>query len=316
MKLPRGSFGDLRAAFADAGYEFRDVAHAAWQARGDTVATLYKSGKLVLQGRAVDVWVLAAEELGGTVVKRSGGGAGPSTSRSPSSVGARPEGSGPFAGALAKLPEPRPASWIGIDEAGKGDYFGPLVVAAARVEDKDLALLAELGVGDSKRISDKKVHGIAKDIAQVVPHHVLVLMPERYNDLYERIGNLNRLLAWAHATVAENLLESGTSAELILSDQFSKADLISSRLKERGKQCRFFQRTKAEDDPAVGAASIFARSAFLRGLERLESANGVALAKGAGAPVVAAGHTLVADHGPAVLGRVAKLHFKTTRTLV
>ena len=222
----------------------------------------------------------------------------------------------PYSSALEKLPSPLPSAWIGIDEAGKGDYFGPLVVAAARVELEQLPLLRQLGVGDSKTLSDKKAHAIADELKHFVPHHVLRLMPPKYNELYARIGNLNHLLAWAHATVAENLLEQEVTAELILSDQFSKVNLVQSRLKARGRALTHIQRTKAEDDPAVACASIFARSAFLRGLEQLGREVGIPLAKGAGPPVIAAGRAFVQARGAEALGQVAKLHFKTTQSLI
>lgn len=312
LKLPRQAWAPLRAHFDEAGFEFRRVDHAEWQARGDCIATLYSSGKLVLQGASIDAWELLAEELGASATKRTGPAA---DAREPADVvpGAAPVTR--FADAIARLPRPRPTAWIGIDEAGKGDYFGPLVVAAARVHVDQLPLLAELGVGDSKGLSDKKVLALARELQHVVPNKRLVLMPPRYNELYGRIRNLNKLLAWAHAACAENLLETGVEAELILSDQFASTDLITPRLKERAKALRFVQRTRAEEDPAVACASIFARAEFLRRLDVLSKEVGVTLAKGAGPPVLAAGREYVGRLGAAALGDVAKLHFKTTQSL-
>lgn len=319
LKFPAIAGTKYRALLTDAGFDFRSAPHADWQARGDAIITLYTSGKLVIQGQHVDAWVLAAEELGGSV-KKWAGAPRETDATAPTDGGAAapvsvPDGAGRFAAAIAKLPAPTPDAWIGIDEAGKGDYFGPLVTAAARVETSQLPLLAELGVGDSKALTDKRVLAIAAELRHVVPFEKVVLLPSKYNDLYARIGNLNKLLAWAHATAAEGLLEKGTTAELILSDQFAKRDLISSRLKERGKQLRFTQRTRAEEDPAVACASIFARSEFLHRMRSLSDEHGIELPKGAGPPVLAAGRRYVAERGFTHLGQIAKLHFKTTTQL-
>ena len=292
-------------------------AHAAWQRRGDgVVATLYNSGKLVVQGRDTDDIVALAQSLGGAVRKQSGGTALARTGESAAHDATRadqPRGAAaPFAAAIAKLPSPAPAAWIGVDEAGKGDYFGPLIVTAARVHVDQLPLLQELGVADSKALSDKRVKELARLLKSVVPFKRVLLMPPRYNELYAKTRNLNRLLAWAHATSIETLLESGVDAELALSDQFAPTDLITPRLKERGRAIRFVQRTKAEEDPAVACASIYARAEFLFRLDELEGALGMPLHKGAGPPVLAAARAIVRAKGEGALADVAKLHFRTT----
>ncbi len=310
IRLAKTRADEVRRLLDAAGFELRSAPHAFFQGRDpNAIITFYRSGKVVLQGRGIDAWVLALEELGGAVRKRAGGD---SQVELPTSV----EGDAtPFAAALAKLPNPTPTAWVGVDECGKGDYFGPLIVAAARVDASQLPLLAELGVADSKALTDKKIRAIEKDIAAVVPFACVVLMPPKYNDLYGKIGNLNRLLAWGHATAAENVLEQA-DAELILSDQFAKANLIGPKLKERGKRCRFVQRTKAEDDPAVACASVFARAEFLRRMEQLERDHDVKLHKGAGSPVLAAARKIVKEHGADALGNLAKLHFRTTQKVV
>ena len=327
MKISATAGSSLKQQLAACDFSFASAAYAHWQARGDAIVTYYQSGKLVLQGKHVEPWVLAVEELGGTVSKwagqpRDGASAPTADATSKGAAGSKKPvaGDGPntgtrFDAAIAKLPKPYPTAWIGIDETGKGDYFGPLVVVAARVELEQLPLLAELGVGDSKRIPDSKILKLAAQLKAIVPFEKVVLMPPAYNALYGKIGNLNKLLAWAHATAAEGLLENGTTAELILSDQFSKADIISSRLKERGKQLRFTQRTRAEEDPAVGCASIFARAEFLYRMKQLSEETGVEIPKGAGSPVLSVGRSLVASRGGQVLDSIAKLHFKTTGQL-
>lgn len=297
----------LRELLAGNDFAFSQPAHTFWQGRGEgAVVSFYTSGKVVVQGKEADRWAGIVEAAAdGTVHRRA---AAPARSAG----AAASVGGAPFAAGIAMLPEPKPNAWVGIDETGKGDYFGPLVVVAARVEVAQLPLLAELGVDDSKKLTDKRALAIAADLEKVVPYRSMVLMPTKYNELYARIGNLNQLLAWAHAATAEDVLEVA-DAELILSDQFSKANLVERRLKERGRQCRYQQRTKAEDDPAVGAASILARAVFVRRMAQLSESFGIELPKGAGPPVLAAARRIVAERGPEALGDVAKLHFRTTQ---
>lgn len=296
------------------GFELRSLNHAFWQARGPgAVVSFYQSGKLVLQGKnAVEI----ARMLGVIDDKP----ACDSTTAPQIASGARaaveaPAVASPYAPAIAKLPTPAPSRWIGIDEAGKGDYFGPLVVAAALVEDSQLGWLEELGVGDSKRIPDGRIIELDHLLRDPIAHSVVMLLPETYNRLYGQMKNLNLLLAWGHATAAAELLEKH-DAELILSDQFTRANHVQRALDKRQIRVPFVQRTRAEDDPAVGVASIFARAAFLRGMRKLSRESGVKLPLGAGAPIVPAGKKLVARHGPDALERYAKTHFKTTAKIL
>jgi ribonuclease HIII len=140
---------------------------------------------------------------------------------------------------------------------------------------------------------------------------VVVIGPERYNALYEKFKNLNRLLAWGHARVIENLLELKPDCPRALSDQFANPRLVQNALMEKGRGIQLEQRTKAESDPAVAAASILARAQFVDWLAKEGRVLGTSLPKGASAAVKAAGCSLVRREGPAVLGKVAKLHFKT-----
>ncbi|TVQ99324.1 MAG: ribonuclease HIII [Deltaproteobacteria bacterium] len=312
----------LRSFLTGAGFAFSDLPYAHWQARraGATVS-FYRSGKLLVQGRDCDPLCAELDALlqHSAPPQAATRAATRTTDRSAprddtSDAADRiPSAARRFLVARSRLPDPLPDAWVGIDETGKGDYFGPLVVAAARVHVDDLGWLAELGVGDSKGLTDARATQLAQTLAPTIPHHVLVLAPDRYNELYAEIGNLNHLLAWAHAAAADSLLAE-TDAELILSDQFTRTDLISRRLRtrEHTRSVRFTQRTRAEDDAAVACASILARARFLAELRRLERAFGVKLAKGAGSPVLKAGRALVRDHGRERLRDVAKLHFKTT----
>lgn len=205
---------------------------------------------------------------------------------------------------------------IGIDESGKGDYFGPLVIAAVFVDATTQSELALMQVRDSKTISDGRILEMAPDIKTICPHSVIAIGPQKYNELYAKIKNLNRLLAWGHAKALENLLERGVTCERAISDQFGDERLILNALQEKGRKIVLDQRTKAESDLAVAAASILARAEFLLRLKRLSAEVGTTLPKGASPTVELAAKMVVKKHGRERLGTVAKLHFKTTKAVL
>ena len=192
------------------------------------------------------------------------------------------------------------SSRIGSDESGKGDYFGPLVIAAAFVTPEIEPDLKLMEVRDSKRISDGRVLELARDLRQVCKHSIVAIGPQRY-----------RLLAWGHARALENLLEQVT-CELAIADQFGDERFILNALLEKGKRIRLVQRPKAEEDLAVAAASILARAEFLTRLKRLSDEVGTSLPKGASPAVELAARMVVKKHGQERLSTIAKLHFKTT----
>jgi ribonuclease HIII len=204
---------------------------------------------------------------------------------------------------------------IGIDESGKGDYFGPLVIAGVRVTPELEPDLRLIGVRDSKCISDGRIFEIAPDIRTLCRHSIVAIGPQRYNELYSRIGNLNRLLAWGHARALENLLEE-SSCPLAISDQFGDERFILNALLQKGQAIRLIQRPKAEEDLAVAAASILARGEFLTRLKRLSQEIGVTLPKGASQAVETAARVVVNKLGQDGLAKVAKLHFKTTQRVL
>ncbi|MBM4125341.1 MAG: ribonuclease HIII [Nitrospira sp.] len=207
------------------------------------------------------------------------------------------------------------SSRIGIDESGKGDYFGPLVIAAALVTPATEPDLRLMGVRDSKKISDNRILELARDIRLVCPHSIVPIGPPRYNELYAKIRNLNRLLAWGHARALENLLGQ-VDCDLAIADQFGDERFVLNALLEKGKQIRLVQKPKAEADMAVAAASILARSEFLTRLKRLSDEIGLPLPKGASHQVELAARLVVKKHGQEGLGTVAKLHFKTTQAVL
>ena len=208
---------------------------------------------------------------------------------------------------------------FGIDESGKGDFFGPLVVAGVYT---DAAIARELiagGVMDSKRVSsDQRIRQLAGLILATpgLLADVLVLSPEKYNQLHAKIGNVNRLLAWGHARVIENLLARKPDCPRSLSDQFAaNPRTLASALMENGRRIILDQRTKAESDVAVAAASILARAKFIDWLDRAARDHGVVLPKGAGPQVVATARAWARDRGEASMAQVAKMHFKTASGL-
>jgi len=200
---------------------------------------------------------------------------------------------------------------IGSDESGKGDVFGPLVGGAVYLPDGQESVLAELGVKDSKRTSDNRCRELAEVIKRGYKHAVVAIGPERYNALYEKFRNLNRLLAWAHARAIENILAE-VPARLAITDQFGDERFVLNALLEKGRAIELVQQPRAEEDMAVAAASILARAEFLKRLYFLSKDLGVDLPKGASAMVEEAGVRLVRLHGPGILEKAAKTHFKTT----
>ena len=207
----------------------------------------------------------------------------------------------------------RDPGWIGIDESGKGDYFGPLVVAGVYLGPDQAPEMLHLGVRDSKRLSDKRVGEIAHQLSSKVLSSVLVIGPKRYNEIYEKMKNLNRILAWGHARVLENLLQQ-VDCPRALSDQFGDERFILNALMEKGKKIHLEQRHRAESDPAVAAASILARAEFVKRLDQLSRQVGLSLPKGASKSVEAAALRLARRDGQKALLQVAKWHFRTTHT--
>lgn len=204
---------------------------------------------------------------------------------------------------------------IGIDESGKGDYFGPLVIAAVYVNAESEPDLRLMEVRDSKRISDGRILEMAPDIRQACKHSVVAIGPQRYNELYAKIRNLNRLLGWGHARALENLLEQ-VDCGLVIADQFGDERFVRSALLEKGKQVRLIQKPKAETELAVAAASILARAEFLLRLKRLSEDVGTSLPKGASSAVELAARMVLKKHGKDRLATIAKMHFKTTQAVL
>jgi len=236
------------------------------------------------------------------------------------------EGSGPPS--QPKVIEPPPAveaAHIGTDEAGKGDYFGPMVCAACYLDVEVADVLRALGVMDSKKLSDKKIRYLAGEIRRALPGRfsVVVIQPTRYNSLYEELRaegkNLNSMVAWGHARGIKNLVvDHKIDSEYVVIDKFADERYMRDLLTRhsRTRDLPLDQRTKAESDIAVAAASILARDAFVNWLDEQSAKLGLPLPKGASDTVIAAAQKLVAEHGPDRLRQYAKLSFKTTQRVL
>ena len=208
------------------------------------------------------------------------------------------------------------AGWIGTDESGKGDVFGPLVAAAVAVDPQAVAALQKAGVKDCKQLSDKKVAVLAEKIRDLCAGRFreLVLPPSRYNSLYASMKtegkNLNHLLAWAHARVIEDTLEL-VPCRFAITDKFADVKYVESKLMARGRAIVLIQKPYAERNIAVAAASVLARDSFLKNMDALSTRFGMEFPKGAGPAVLEAIRVFVDKQGKAALAEVGKLHFKT-----
>lgn len=198
---------------------------------------------------------------------------------------------------------------IGVDEAGKGDFLGPLVVAGFLCSESDFDRLTELGVRDSKRIAGKKLLGISDQLRALYPHFILIISPAEYNALYKKIKNLNKLLADCHADVIAKIASSN-QADRALIDKFGKTELVEKALAKRNLNIELIQQEKGERHLPVAAASILARASFVDEMKKLETKYGMPVPKGASSIVDEAARKLIDKHGEKTLGKVAKLHFK------
>jgi len=207
---------------------------------------------------------------------------------------------------------------FGVDESGKGDFFGPLVISGVYVDRGIARKLLDAGVQDSKRIgSDARIRTLGQTIRKTAGGLIetVLIGPERYNELYEKFGNLNSLLGWGHARVIENLLAKKPDCPRALSDQFADARVIKQSLLRHGREINIQQRPKAESDIAVAAASILAREAFIGWLERRGKELGLRLERGVSASVKETAKKLVEKSGPRRLREVAKVHFRTAHEI-
>lgn len=198
---------------------------------------------------------------------------------------------------------------IGSDESGKGDYFGYLVVAAVCADEKTAKQLEKIGVQDSKNLADERIKILAKAIEKSCKFSIVKISPEKYNILYKKLENMNKILAWAHATAIENVLKECKKCETVIIDKFSDDSGINKLLEKKGIKIKIIEKTKAESEMVVAAASILARAEFVRTLRQLSYELGYKLPKGS-THVKGAMKYIKENYEHNVLSKIAKTHFK------
>jgi ribonuclease HIII len=293
-KLTEEQANALKKYLQDASFEFGEVPYARYSAAKEKVnVTFYESGKLVVQGKGTQEFIefvlepqiLQEAKLGYEAILNP------------------------------DLLLPR----IGVDESGKGDFFGPMCVAGVYVNPSVLEQWKDKGIRDSKNISSDKRIGELADVIRKTPGCVSSVVPignEAYNRLYQKMRSVNAILAWGHARVIENLMgltyKMNPVPTRAISDQFaSTKDTVLKALMHLGRSIELVQRHKAEEDMAVAAASILARDEFVSRLRKLSKEYGLELPKGASEAVVQAGRDFITRHGAENLPKVAKMHFRT-----
>jgi ribonuclease HIII len=259
--------------------------------------TAYKSGKIMFQGSGAEAEAKRWGEVEQTV------------SSKPESV------------SFNLPPEISSMSVLGSDEVGTGDYFGPITVVAAYVKKEDIPLLKELGVKDSKHLTDEKIIVIAKQLINIVPHSLLTLHNEKYNQLQQSGMTQGKMKALLHNQAILHVLNkiAPEKPEAILIDQFVKEDIYFQHIKNQPniQRERVYFSTKAEGiHVSVAAASIIARYAFIRHFEKLSKAAGFTLPKGAGTKVDEAAAKLIKTKGRDSLSKFVKLHFANTQKAI
>lgn len=287
LKLDPGQIEKLRAWFDAHTWAFYAVDHALFAFKGDQVNVVaYKSGKVVIQGKKTEDFVAYVLEAEITGTPQLG------------------------------YEEVNHPEWFeahaGIDESGKGDFFGPLISACVIADGDMVKLWREAGIQDSKRItSDRAILNLEKQIRATKGVVVKLTWAgmRKYNDLYHKFNdNTNKLLAWMHAKSLEEALKV-RRVEWAMLDQFTKQPLVQNYFKNDPIEVRMM--TKAESDPVVAAASICARAEFIRQMEKLSERYGEPLLRGASGQVKAQGRVLVERLGADALGDYAKTHFRT-----
>jgi ribonuclease HIII len=206
------------------------------------------------------------------------------------------------------------STYIGTDESGKGDFFGPLVVAGVMIDEKNRQLFKELGIKDSKTLKDETMLEMMHEIQKNSIFSVVSISNAKYNELYVQFRNLNKLLAWGHARVIENILEK-KPCEYALSDKFGDESLIQNALQKHGQKIILEQRVRAESDIAVAAASVLARATFVQRMKDMEGYYGCKFPKGCNENVKDAAREFTKLYGKKRLYEVCKGHFKTYHEL-
>ncbi|MES2474978.1 MAG: ribonuclease HIII [Verrucomicrobiota bacterium] len=281
----------LRAALERQGFDFESKPYALFSGRkGKLNVTVYQKGpKVLVQGKGTEDFIRFTLE---------------------------PEVIGEARLGYEEVVEPdKFAPHFGIDESGKGDYFGPLVIAGAYTDATIARRLIDAGIMDSKRVTSpariRKLAALIRDTPGCTTT-VICIGPERYNAMFASFKNLNRLLAWGHAKAIETLAAARPDCPRALSDQFARPEVLERALRDKGLTLHLEQRTKGESDTAVAAASILARERFIDWMDKASEKGGIQFPLGASDEVIHAARELVTRDGLGMLEKLAKMHFKTT----
>ncbi len=271
----------------------KKIPYVIFQAKDeDTVITMYESGKVMFQGVSADVdasmWGIAVEKNKEKTIN----------------------------------PKESPyhnCNSVGSDEVGTGDYFGPIVVTASYVTKDDIEFLDNLGVGDSKKITDEKIKKIAPEIAKRIKYRSTILSNSEYNEKYTKDINMNKIKSIMHNKVLYQLInEEKPKYDYIIVDEFAREQRYYNYLNGIDKVQRDITfMTKAEDkNLAVAASSIISRYIFLKEFDKLCDSLHMPLVKGAGKDVDTIGEEIVEKYGEDKLKEIAKLNFKNTERIL
>lgn len=263
----------------------------------DTIITLYESGKVMFQGISADIDANIWKDLEKKLNNRNIDEETKKDEKKEKDV--------------EKDTRFLNVATIGSDEVGTGDYFGPIVVTASYVSKENIQLLYDLGVKDSKKLSDEKIISIAPVIIKTIPHSTFILDNKSYND---RPTNMNQIKAILHNKVLCEMVKKNYDYKYVVVDQFCfprNYFAYISKAKEKFTKITFT--TKAEDKClSVAASSIICRYIFLKEMKKIEDKYNIFLKKGAGLEVDKQGAMLVSRYGENILYEIAKLNFKNT----
>lgn len=277
--------------------------YAVFQAKdGDTVVTLYESGKIVFQGKdadlASDFWI-ATEKMNNKNLDV-----------------ANSDKKDKKKNDLYVDPKIYNSNSIGSDEVGTGDYFGPIVVTSTYVKKEDIPFLKELGVTDSKKLEDDKILKIVPELIKKIPYSTYILTNKEYNNMNQTM-NMNKIKAVLHNKVLVELTSKYKDVDYVVVDEFAKEDTYYNYLKEVPNVYRKITfLTKAEVKClSVACASLISRYVFLKEFDRLSKELDVVLLKGASNLVDEQGRDIVKKYGFNKLEEIAKLNFKNTEKI-
>ena len=268
----------------------------------DTVVTLYESGKVVFQGVSADVdanyWKETEKILTGSYPEEK----------------EKKEKKEEIDNTDYYF-----ISSIGSDEVGTGDFFGPIIVTASYVDKSNISFLEELGVRDSKKVTDEKIEKIAPTLIEKIPHYTYILSNEEYNKMQDEGNNMNKIKSILHNRVIMGLLKSNNySYDMVVIDQFTPKRNYYNYLKDESNVFRKITfTTKAEDKClSVGVSSIISRYLFLKEMEKLSKEIGISLPLGASTVVDETGKKIVEKYGKERLNKIAKLNFKNVEKIL